>query len=108
MDKKARNNIMIDMNEFLITYAATILTDTTNVSQVVFDTAQADLTDLDDLLDDNGFGRQEKFFAIGEGYLRDSENIADDELKVEADQLAHEAIAYLGEHINDFEHWRTE
>lgn len=106
--KKQREDIMIDMNEFLITYADSILGSNENVSQRVYDTAKEDLNSLDTLFDDDGFGRQEKFVAIGEGYLRDSEQISGDQLIAETGVLTQDALNYLGNHIDQFEHWRTE
>lgn len=105
---KQHEAIMIDMNEFLITYAASILGKNENVSQKVYDTAKDDINKLDALFDDDGFGRQEKFVAIGEGYLRDSEQIDGDQLIEETGELAQEALNYLGTHIEKFERWRTE
>lgn len=105
---KQHTDIIIDMNEFLITYAASILGGNENVSQKVYDTAKDDINKLDTLFDDDGFGRQEKFVAIGEGYLRDSEQISGDQLIEETGALTQEALNYLGNHIDQFEHWRTE
>lgn len=105
---KQHTDIIIDMNEFLITYAASILSGNENVSQKVYDTAKDDINNLDTLFDDDGFGRQEKFVAIGEGYLRDSEQISGDQLIEETGVLTQDALNYLGNHIDQFEHWRTE
>ena len=106
--RKQRDDIMIDMNEFLITYAASILGKGGNVSQQVYDTAKDDINNLDTLFDDNGFGREEKFISVGEGYLRDSEHIDGDQLIEETGVLAQDALTYLGNHVGEFERWRTE
>ncbi|GHP14398.1 hypothetical protein YK48G_18230 [Lentilactobacillus fungorum] len=106
--KQMRNEIIIDMDEFIVTYAATLLDPNKNLSQLVYDTAKEDITKLDDLFKDNGFGRKNKFYNIGEGFLRDYDNLDAEEAQKQADQLATEAIDYLGKNVSFFERWRTD
>ncbi|GAY73498.1 hypothetical protein [Lentilactobacillus kosonis] len=108
-NEKTNQEIILDMDEFLITYAATILNPDDNVSRIVYDAAKDDLNQLDALFKDNGFGRTNKFYDIGMGHIRDINlDIADEELVKQADSLAKEAITYLGSHTDFFEKWRTD
>ncbi len=107
-EKQMRQEVIIDMNEFLVTYAATILDPKKNISQIVYNTGKDDLTKLDDLFKDNGFGRTNKFVNIGEGFLVDAEHTVEDAVKDEAQRLAKDAMSYLGSHIDFFETWRTD
>ncbi|WP_283678942.1 hypothetical protein [Lentilactobacillus sp. Marseille-Q4993] len=104
-----RRDVIIDMNEFLITYAATILNPADNISADLYNVAKQDYTKIDDLLKDNGYGRKNKFYNIGVGFLRNSTpGISDDDLATEADKLAKEAIDYMGKNEQFFETWRTD
>ncbi len=107
-ERQREKDIMVDMCEFIVTYAATILDPAENVSQQVYEAAKDDLKKLDTLFRDNGFGRTNKFYDIGEGFLRDYRNLEGDEAQSEADRLAQDAIDYLGKHVDYFETWRTE
>lgn len=106
--KNRKQDIIIDMDEFIVTYAATLLDPKKNLSQIVYDAAKDDITKLDDLFKDNGFGRQNKFFNIGEGFVRDYDGLDAEEAKTRATQLANEAIDYLGKNTAYFERWRTD
>lgn len=106
--RKEIREIIIDMNEFIVTYAATLLDPSQNLSQLIYETAKDDLTKMDDLFKDNGFGRKNKFVNIGEGFLRDWQGLDEAEAKQQADQLAKEAIDYLGKNADFFETWRTD
>ncbi|MBU9789467.1 hypothetical protein KOM07_07950 [Lentilactobacillus sp. G22-6] len=106
--KNMKKEIMLDMDEFIVTYAATLLDPNKNLSQLVYDTARDDLTKMDDLFKDNGFGRKNKFHNIGEGFLRDYYNLDEEEAKKQADQLAKDAMDYLGKNVQFFETWRTD
>ncbi|WP_268912434.1 hypothetical protein [Lentilactobacillus sp. SPB1-3] len=106
---KTDQEIILDMDEFLITYAATILNPDDNVSQIVYDAAKDDLNQLDTLFKDDGYGRVNKFYDIGMGHIRDTNlDITDEELKRQANTLTKDAIHYLGGHIAFFEKWRTD
>lgn len=106
--KNMRQEIIIDMDEFIVTYAATLLDPNENLSKLVYDTAKEDITKWDDLFKDQGFGRKNKFLNIGRGYLRDALNLDAEEAEKQGDQLAKEAIEYLGKHTDFFENWRTD
>lgn len=96
------------MDEFIVTYAATLLDPSQNLSKLIYDTARDDLTKMDELFKDNGFGRQNKFVNIGEGFLRDWKGLDEADAKQQADQLAKDAIDYLGKNADYFETWRTD
>lgn len=104
--KNYRQEVIIDMIDFLITYGASIIDRNQNVSQIIFDAAKNDLTNLDDLFKDNGYGRTVKFYEIGKGCLHNSQNYDEETLVAESDKLAKEAVNYLGSHITEFEKWR--
>ncbi|AQW21392.1 hypothetical protein PL11_005325 [Lentilactobacillus curieae] len=107
--KNVRQEIILDMDQFLITYAATILNPNDNLSQIVSDAAKGDINKLDDLFKDNGFGRINKFYNVGVGSLRNNNlGISEEDLKQKADQLAKDAINYLGSNSAFFEKWRTD
>lgn len=103
-----RRDIIVDMNEFIVTYAATLLDPSQNLSKLIYDTTKDDITKMDDLFKDNGFGRKNKFINIGEGFLRDWKGLDEEEAKQQADQLAKDAIDYLGKNTDYFETWRTD
>lgn len=106
--KNMKREIMIDMNQFIVTYAATLLDPSENLSQQIYDAAKSDIIGMDKLFNDNGFGRKNKFFNIGEGFLRDYKGLDADQAKPQAEQLAKDAIDYLGKNVNFFETWRTD
>lgn len=44
-----RRDIIVDMNEFIVTYAATLLDPSQNLSKLIYDTTKDDITKMDDL-----------------------------------------------------------
>ncbi|HIW71353.1 MAG TPA: hypothetical protein H9875_01875 [Candidatus Levilactobacillus faecigallinarum] len=107
-EKKARHDIIVDMNDFLMDYAATKLGKKAGLAQQVAAAGQPDLTGLDDLFKDNGVGRRTKYLEVATGFLRDEADIdaalAKDP-EGEAAQLAQEAMTYLSSHTSDFDRW---
>ncbi|PTM24053.1 hypothetical protein DA798_02195 [Lactobacillus sp. PFC-70] len=107
-EKKARHDIIVDMNDFLMDYAATKLGRQPDLAKQVATAGQPDLTGLDQLFNDHGVGRRTKYLELATGFLRDESdidaNLAKD-LTGESQQLAQEAIAYLGNHTQDFDRW---
>lgn len=107
-EKQARHDIIVDMNDFLMDYAATKLGRQAGLAQKVAAAGQADLTGLDQLFNDDGVGRRTKYLEVATGFLRDEADV-DAALKAdisgEAAQLAQEAIVYLGSHAQEFDRW---
>ncbi|UDM32283.1 hypothetical protein [Lentilactobacillus laojiaonis] len=101
-----RHAIIVDMDESLIDYGQTVLDAKTNISQAIYDSAKNDINNLDKLFNDQGFGRQDKFYDIGVGYLKDFEPQNEQQLSQQSQLLAEEALEYLGKHTNEFENWR--
>ncbi|KRM69853.1 hypothetical protein [Apilactobacillus ozensis] len=108
-DKKNREEIIIDMNDFLITYGASILgNDNKDIAQRVYEAGKNGLNNLDKLFKDNGFGRKEKYYDIGEGYISDLYHENPENITDEANKLAKEAMEYLGNNLDKFDHWKAE
>lgn len=104
-EREARKEIIIDMNEFLIKYGNKKIPDQKDLVQTLYQTAKSNLENLDELFGDNGYGRTENFLAVAEGFLVDYYNLAPDETEAKAEELAKEAIEYLGKHLDDFIKW---
>ncbi|NLR10245.1 MULTISPECIES: hypothetical protein [unclassified Levilactobacillus] len=108
-ERKARQAIIVDMNDFLMDYAATKLGATADLAQQVATAGKTDLTGLDELFKDNGVGRRTKYLDLASGFLRDEADADNDTASTDFDAatktLAQEAIAYLGNHPQDFNRW---
>ena len=107
-EKKTRQAIIVDMNDFLMDYAATKLGRQPDLAQKVADAGQADLTGLDQLFKDDGVGRRTKYLELAAGFLRDeagNDTGLPQDPESGSEQLAKEAIAYLGSHTTDFDRW---
>ncbi|WP_429971474.1 hypothetical protein ACQW5G_02340 [Fructilactobacillus sp. Tb1] len=105
LEKQARQNIIIDMNDFLITYAKSILGPKPDLAQKVYEAGKNDVDGLDKLFNDAGYGRKQKYEAIAQGFICDFYHIDPAKAKVDADKLAHEAMHYLGKHTEKFNRW---
>lgn len=106
-EKQARQAIIVDMNDFLMDYAAVKLGRQPDLAHKVAAAGQPDLTGLDQLFGDNGVGRRTKYLDIALGFLHDENDTGDqtsDEVAA-GEQLAQEAIAYLGNHTQEFDRW---
>ncbi|MCL0318713.1 hypothetical protein [Apilactobacillus xinyiensis] len=109
LERKSREDIIIDMNDFLITYGTSILGDENkDIAKRVYAAGKDNLENLDKLFKDNGFGRKEKYYDIGEGYISDLCHETPENISAEADKLAKEAMIYLGNNIEKFDHWKAE
>lgn len=111
-EKAARHAIIVDMNDFLMDYAANKLGKQPDLAEKVAAAAKTDLTGLDDLFKDNGIGRRTKYIDLATGFLRDEAD-ADDEdtthdFTADSTALATEAMAYLSSHTNEFDRWEKE
>ncbi|QMU08174.1 hypothetical protein [Levilactobacillus suantsaii] len=108
-EKRARHAIIVDMNDFLMDYAAGKLGQQANLAQQVAAAGQPDLTGLDDLFKDEGVGRRTKYEEVATGFLRDKDNVnaveESNDVKAASTELTKEAIAYLGSHPNEFNKW---
>lgn len=111
-EKKERQAIIIDMNDFLMDYAAIKLGKQHDLAQRVSAAAKDDLTKLDELFKDNGIGRRTKYLDLAAGFLRDkadAEGESDNQnFDQESQQLGQEAMAYLASHAQDFDRWEDE
>ncbi|WP_125580539.1 hypothetical protein [Levilactobacillus cerevisiae] len=111
-EKAARHAIIVDMNDFLMDYAANKLGKQPDLAEKVSAAAKTDVTALDELFKDNGVGRRTKYLDLASGFLRDEAD-ADDEdtthdFSAASEALATEAIAYLASHTSDFDRWEKE
>lgn len=104
-EKDARRDAMIDMDEFLIKYGNKTIPDQKDLVKTLYETAQGGLEALDDLFQDNGFGRTENFLDVAKGFLVDYYNMDPKDTDREAEKLGQEAIVYLGKHLDDFIKW---
>lgn len=108
-EKKARRDIIVDMNDFLMDYAAVKLGRKPDLAQQVAQAGQPDLTGLDELFKDNGVGRRTKYEEIATGFLWDEKDVnavkETDAIKQESQALTKEAMAYLASHAQDFNRW---
>lgn len=103
-ERAARHAIIVDMNDFLMDYAAAKLGAQPDLAQQVAAAAQPDLTGLDTLLKDDGVGRRTKYLDVAAGFLRDEADTPHD-FTAASEALAHEAITYLAQHAKDFDRW---
>ncbi|MHA8263320.1 hypothetical protein ACYATO_06445 [Lactobacillaceae bacterium Melli_B3] len=108
-EREERRKAIIDMNDFLLTYAIDVLPDgTKDIAGTVYDAAKNNLNDLDALFNDGGLGRTLKYLDIAEGCARNLYDIQDAEAEQEAQRIGKEAVAYLGSHAKEFNHWLSE
>ena len=105
--REARHQAIVDMNDFLFNYAHKTLPDVPldQLAEKVISAAKPDLKGLDGLFHDNGIGREDNFYAIGLGFVKDYYDLGGEQAKQETDKLAEEALAYLGGHSSDFVRW---
>lgn len=108
-EKKARHAIIVDMNDFLMDYAATKLGEKPDLAQQVATAGKDNLNGLDDLFKDNGVGRRTKYLDLASGFLRDEADAEDEDAPTDIDAatqaLAQEAINYLSSHPKEFNRW---
>ncbi|UQS84418.1 hypothetical protein MOO46_03960 [Apilactobacillus apisilvae] len=106
--KKIRNmesTIIHDMDDFLVEYGNKKLSNDKNVAKDIYNAGKNDLKGLDSLFNDQGFGRNEKFYNIGVGYLND---VYDHDTKVvneKAPIIAKKAFNYLGNNEPQLNSW---
>jgi len=108
-ERKARHAMIVDMNDFLMDYAAAKLGAKADLAQEVAAAGKQDLTGLDDLFKDNGVGRRTKYLDLASGFLRDEADANDDDAPTDIDAatkaLGQEAIDYLSSHPQEFNRW---
>ncbi|WP_040534220.1 hypothetical protein [Schleiferilactobacillus shenzhenensis] len=105
--REARHQAIVDMNDFLFSYAHKTLPDVPldQLAGKLISAAEPDLHGLDSLFHDNGIGREDNFYAIGLGFVKDYYDIGGEQATQETDKLAQEALAYLKGHSADFVSW---
>jgi len=108
-ERAERHAIIVDMNDFLMDYAAEKLGKQPNLAQKVATAAKTDLTGLDRLFKDDGAGRRTKYLDLAAGFLRDEADADEGDQKhdftADSEALGSEAIAYLASHTQDFDRW---
>lgn len=104
-EKEAKHEAIVDMNEFLIKYGNQKLPEDRNIVHTIYDAASKGLENLDDIFQDNGFGRTENFLDVAKGFIVDYYGEDPTKTDRKANELAKEAINYLGRHLDDFVKW---
>ncbi|HJE86486.1 hypothetical protein KB236_07060 [Levilactobacillus brevis] len=108
-ERKARHAMIVDMNDFLMDYAAAKLGAKADLAQQVATAGKNDLSGLDDLFKDNGVGRRTKYLDLASGFLRDEADAEGDTASTDFDAqikaMGQEAIDYLGSHPQEFNRW---
>ncbi|MFD1548776.1 hypothetical protein [Levilactobacillus fuyuanensis] len=108
-ERKARHAMIVDMNDFLMDYAASKLGEKSDLAQQVAAAGKSDLTGLDDLFKDNGVGRRTKYLDLASGFLRDEADAdkadAPSDFDAATKALGQEAIDYLSSHPQEFNRW---
>ncbi|AYM02554.1 hypothetical protein [Levilactobacillus yiduensis] len=111
-ERVSRHAIIVDMNDFLMDYAAIKLGKQPNLAEKVAAAAKSDLTGLDQLFKDDGAGRRTKYLDLAEGFLHDEadadEADAPHDFTAASNALASEAMSYLSSHPNEFDRWEEE
>lgn len=105
IEKQARQDIIIDMNDFLITYAKTILGPVPDLAQQVYAAGKDNLSGLDQLFNDAGYGRKQKYEAIAQGFVCNFYHVEPADTKDDVNKLTTEAMRYLGKHPEKLNHW---
>lgn len=104
-EREARQEVIIDMNEFLIKYGNKKFPKDLNIVTTIYEAAKKGLDNLDVLFEDDGFGRTENFLAVAKGFLVDYYRMDPKDTDEKANALGEEAIAYLGKHLDEFIKW---
>ncbi|WP_282803543.1 hypothetical protein [Secundilactobacillus kimchicus] len=107
-ESKTRHNVIIDMNDFILEYAARRLGNKNDLAETVYNAAKNDLKGLDTLFNDQGEAREHVYTAVAEGFISDDQPALDQaQAKQAADKMAVEAMGYLGSHLSDFDRWKN-
>ena len=105
--KQENHKAIVDMNDFLVTYGATILgEESRNLSQRIYQAGAHDLRGLDQLFHDHGFGRKQKYLNVAEGFVNDLYPYQGEQVKTAANRLTHEAMRNLGAHAEKYNYWK--
>ncbi|MBW1605243.1 hypothetical protein [Lactobacillus sp. Sy-1] len=109
VEREERKKAIVDMNSFLLTYAVNILpSGTKDIAGTVYNATKYDLKNLDALFKDGGIGRTLKFTDIAAGCARNLYDLEPDKAEEEGKKITAEAIEYLGDNIDSFNHWLGE
>ncbi|USS85730.1 hypothetical protein M3M35_03605 [Fructilactobacillus myrtifloralis] len=108
LERQEREKIVTDMNEFLITYAKSILPANADLAAELYQAAQSDVTGLDQLFKDDGYGRKERYQNIAQGFICDYYHIEPEDSAAEQQALIDEAVRYLGHHQDQLNRWIKE
>ncbi|USS88361.1 hypothetical protein M3M39_02475 [Fructilactobacillus hinvesii] len=108
LERQEREKIVTDMNEFLVTYAKSVLPADSNLAKQLYDAAHQDVTGLDSLFNDGGYGRKERYENIAQGFICDYYHIEPENGAEEKKELVKEAVRYLGRHEDQLNRWIKE
>lgn len=107
-ENELRQNVIVDMNDFLLEYAAKKLGNREDLAEVVYQAAKDDINGLDTLFKDNGEARKHIYEAVGAGFISDFyAGETPEEVEKQADKLAIDAIHYLGRHEQQLDEWKN-
>ncbi|KRN29485.1 hypothetical protein IV38_GL000370 [Lactobacillus selangorensis] len=105
-EKKERHAAIVDMNDFMMNYAATKFPKEKNdLAEKIYAAGKDDVKGLDTLFNDQGLGRKQNYLEIAEGFLVDFYGMSAEEAAAEAPKMAQEAMQELGSHTKDFDDW---
>ena len=105
--KKENKKVIVDMNDFLVTYGAEILgEESQHLAQRIYQAGATNLKGLDQLFHDHGFGRKQKYINIAEGFVRDLYSYQGSQVKAAAHHLTRAAMRNLGAHANKYNYWK--
>ncbi|USS86165.1 hypothetical protein [Fructilactobacillus cliffordii] len=108
LERQEREKIVTDMNEFLITYAKSVLAKDSNLAAQLYQAAKDDVTGLDGLFNDGGYGRKERYENIAQGFICNYYHIEPEDGNAEKQDLINEAVRYLGRHQDQLNRWIKE
>ncbi|KRK96954.1 hypothetical protein FD04_GL001810 [Secundilactobacillus odoratitofui DSM 19909 = JCM 15043] len=107
-ENEIRQNVIIDMNDFLLEYGTKKLGHRDDLAEVIYQAAKDDLHGLDTLFKDQGEARQHVYEAVGEGFIADYfSDLSESEIAAKTDELALDAIKYLGKHEQELDAWKN-
>ncbi|WP_140936356.1 hypothetical protein [Apilactobacillus micheneri] len=99
--------IIHDMDDFLVEYGAKKLGNDVDVANKIYETGKSNIKNLDNLFNDQGFGRTEKFYNIGVGYLNDVYDHNSEIVNQKAPEIAKKAFNYLGKNEQALDAWEA-
>lgn len=96
IERQERAKVIIDMNDFLIKYAESILGPKPDLAQQLYQAGKDEISGIDQLLQDDGFGRKDKYEDIATGFVYNFYQVDSATNKQVAKELVQEAIRDMG------------